>query len=149
MTLQTATVHASAVLTGNRAILIRGPAGTGKTRLALALLDAATSGRLAFARLVGDDRIELAVHHGRLLVRPAPALAGLVEIRGMGIRRIDHEPVAVAGWIVDLGALDAERMPSDAARTTDIDGIRLPRLPVATGADALAGVLAMLRFETK
>ncbi|MGZ3349538.1 MAG: serine kinase, partial [Xanthobacteraceae bacterium] len=78
MAAETPTVHASAVLAGARAVLIRGPAGAGKSRLALALIDAAQAGLLPFARLVGDDRVHLEPHHGRLVVRPAPPLAGLI-----------------------------------------------------------------------
>ena len=52
-------VHACAVLIGARALLIRGPAGSGKSRLALALIEAAEAGRLRFARLVADDRVRL------------------------------------------------------------------------------------------
>src|ERR1700681_129941 len=106
-----ATVHASAVLAGARAILIRGPAGAGKSRLALGLIQAAQCGLLSFARLVGDDRLELAASHGRLLARPAQALAGLIEVRGVGIRRVDYEPVAVVGLVVDLAVAEAERLP--------------------------------------
>ena len=62
------TVHASAVLAGARAVLIRGAPGAGKSRLALALIQAAQTGLLPFARLVGDDRVHLEAHHGRLLV---------------------------------------------------------------------------------
>ena len=79
--------------------------------LALALIDAAQTGLLAFARLVGDDRVHLEPRHGRLLVKPAAALEGLIEVRGLGIRRLDHEPVAVVGLVVDLAADDAERLP--------------------------------------
>src|SRR5262249_50773426 len=80
---QSPTVHASAVLAGARAVLIRGPAGSGKSQLALAVIQAAQTGLLRFARLVGDDRVHLEAHHGRLLVRPAAALAGLIEVRGL------------------------------------------------------------------
>src|ERR1044071_755974 len=83
-----ATIHATAVLVGARAVLIQGPAGAGKSRLALALLSAAQSGQLAFARLVADDRALIEPAHERLLVRPAPALAGMLEVRGLGIRRV-------------------------------------------------------------
>ncbi len=55
----TETVHASAVLTGAHAVLIRGPSGSGKSHLALSLLEAAQSHLLPFARLVGDDRVHL------------------------------------------------------------------------------------------
>jgi HPr kinase/phosphorylase len=143
----TATVHASALLTGSRAMLIRGPAGSGKSRLALALIEAAASGRIGFARLVADDRVELTAAHGRLLVQSPPALAGLIEVRGVGVRRLPFEPVAVVGLVVDLAAADGERMPASSAQTAEINGIRLPRLPVAAGTDALTAVLATLHSE--
>jgi HPr kinase/phosphorylase len=135
------------VLIGSRAALIRGPAGSGKSRLALALIDAAVTGRLRFARLVADDRVELTASHGRLLVRPPAALAGLIEVRGLGVRRIAFEQVAVVGLVIDLAAADGERIPAPSAQTAEINGIRLPRLPVAAGADALAIVLATLNSE--
>lgn len=143
MAAEAPTVHASAVLAGARAVLIRGPAGAGKSQLALALIAAAQAGLLRFARLVGDDRVRLEPHHGRLLVRPAAALAGLIEVRGLGIRRLDHEPVAMVGLVVDLAASDADRLPPP--RDTVIAGIKLPRLAVAAAAMALPSVLAVLR----
>ena len=131
---QSPSIHASAVLIGARAVLIRGPAGSGKSRLALALLSAARQGLLPFARLVADDRAHVEAAHGRLLVRPAPALAGLIEVRGLGIRRVPHEPLAVVGLVVELGQPDAERLPEPAQRQAEIEGITLPRLAVAAGA---------------
>jgi serine kinase of HPr protein (carbohydrate metabolism regulator) len=140
-------VHASAVLVGARAALIRGPTGAGKSRLALALLGAAATGRPPFALLVADDRSHLAPHHGRLLVRPAPELAGLIEVHGLGIRRLPYEPVAVVGLVVDLAAPDGERLPARASLRVTIDGIELMRLAVAPGADPLPLVLAALMTE--
>ena len=72
------------------------------------------TGLLPFARLVGDDRVHAEAHNGRLLVRPAKSLAGLIEVRGLGIRRLPFEPVAVVGLVVDLAAADAERLPTEA-----------------------------------
>jgi HPr kinase/phosphorylase len=138
------TVHASAVLVGARAVLIRGPAGAGKSRLALRLIQAADCGLLTFARLVGDDRLELAACHGRLLARPPRALAGLIEVRGLGIRRLDHEPVAVVGLVVDLAVPDAERLPGAAAQEVDVEGIIIPRLGLGPGPDPAPAVLARL-----
>jgi len=140
-----ATVHACAVLVGARALLIRGPAGSGKSRLAWRLIAAADAGHLHFARLVADDRVHLNADHGRLLARPAPALAGLIEVRGLGIRRRPYEPVAVVGWVVDLAAPDAERLPTPSEAS--IEGIRLPRLAVPSEGDPLPVVLAALRPE--
>jgi HPr kinase/phosphorylase len=140
----TATVHASAVLVGPRAVLIRGPAGAGKSRLALGLIQAAQCGLLPFARLIGDDRIELAASHGRLLARPPAALAGLIEVRGLGIRRLDYEPVAAVGLVVDLGSPTAERLPGAAAQEVEVAGVTLPLLPIAPGSDPLPTALARL-----
>jgi len=137
-------LHASAVLVGARAVLIRGPSGAGKSRLALALLRAAESGQVPFALLVADDRSHLEPHHGRLLVRPAPELAGLIEVRGLGIRRLPYEPVAVVGLVVDLAAPDGERLPARASERVTIDGIELTRLAVAPGVDPVPLVVAAL-----
>ena len=137
-----ATIHASAVLVGARAVLIRGPSGAGKSQLALELMEAPRRGILHFARLVGDDRVNVEAAGGRLLVRPAPTLAGLIELRGLGILKRDYEACAVVGLVVDLGADDAQRLPerSDAI----IEGIALPRLPLAQGVPVLPAVLAMI-----
>src|SRR5260370_24585159 len=83
-------IHASAVLVGARAVLIRGPAGCGKSRLALALLAAAKTGRLPFARLGAHDRAPVEASPGRLLVRPAPPLPRLLAVRGLAIMRAPH-----------------------------------------------------------
>jgi serine kinase of HPr protein (carbohydrate metabolism regulator) len=138
------TIHASAVLVGARAVLIRGPSGAGKSRLALDLIQAADAGLLRFARLVADDRALVEPHGGRLLVRPAAALAGRIEVHGLGIRRVPHEPAAMVGLVVDLAAPDAERLPPEAARTAVVAGIALPRLAVAADRAALPAVLALL-----
>ena len=138
------TIHASAVLIGARAALIRGPAGAGKSQLALALIETARMGLLAFARLVADDRAHVAAVNGRLMVRPPEALAGLIEVRGLGIRRLPFEPLAIVGLVVDLAAEEAERLPAAASRSITIDGVSVPRLPVAPGGDALRLVLAEL-----
>lgn len=136
------TVHASAVLVGARAVLIRGPSGSGKSRLALELIEAARTGSLRFAKLVADDRVYLEPAAGRLLARPAEVLAGLIEVHGVGLLRLPHEPSAVVGLVVDLAAPDAERLPEASRRRTEIGGIELARLAVAAGAAALPSVLA-------
>ena len=110
-----ATVHASAVKVGDRAVLIRGPSGSGKSRLAFDLILAGRSGQVPPAILVGDDRVHLATDGGNLWVRPARELAGLIEVRGLGIRRTEHVGEAMVGLVVDLAAHDAERPDSASA----------------------------------
>jgi HPr kinase/phosphorylase len=137
------TIHASAVLVGARAVLIRGTSGSGKSALAYALIRAAESG---FAKLVGDDRVHVEAANGRVLVRAAGTLKGLIEIRGLGIRRLPFEPAAVVGLVVDLGAADAVRLPPPGT-VTEVAGIALPRLAVAPGMDPIALIHAALRTQ--
>jgi serine kinase of HPr protein (carbohydrate metabolism regulator) len=138
------TLHASAVLVGTRAILIRGPSGVGKSRLALTLLQAAGRGLLPFARLVADDRVHVEAAHGRLLARCPATLAGLIEVRGLGLRRVPYEPLAAVGFTVDLGAT-VDRMPNQTDSHAEIAGIRMPRLAAAGSETALPAILAYLQ----
>jgi serine kinase of HPr protein (carbohydrate metabolism regulator) len=133
------TIHATAVLTGAKALLIRGEPGSGKSRLALRLIQT-----LPFARLIGDDRVHVEARNGRLLVRPAETLAGLIEVRGLGIRRVPHESVGVAGWVLDLVPA-ANRLPDPDSQKAAISGVTLPRIAVPAGTDPLPAVLALLR----
>ena len=142
---KTPSIHASAVLVGARAVLIQGASGSGKSRLALNLLHAASQNLIPFARLVADDRAHIEAAHGRLLVRPAATLTGLIEVRGLGIRRLPYEPVAAIGLVVDLGATDAERLPAAKSASAELEGIVLPRLAVAPGAEALPLLIAALQ----
>jgi HPr kinase/phosphorylase len=144
VTLTPATVHASAVKIGESAVLIRGPSGSGKSRLAFDLILAGRTGQIPPAVLVGDDRVHLATRDGEMWVHPAPALAGLIEIRGLGIRRCDFVSEARIGLVVDLMAEDAERLPPRSALLLNENGIELPRIPVGAGHSPLPLVVAAL-----
>ena len=137
-------VHASAVLVGNRAVLIRGPSGAGKSRLAFDLILAGRSGQIPKAILIGDDRVHLDASRGQLVIRPARDLAGLIEIRGLGIRRCDFAEEAIVGLVVDLCAGDAERLPPREALLTRLCGVEVPRIPVGAGYAPLPLVVAAL-----
>jgi HPr kinase/phosphorylase len=139
-----ASVHASAVEVGHRAVLIRGGSGAGKSRLAFDLILAGRTGLIPPALLVGDDRVHLRVNRGQLMVGPARELAGLIEIRGLGIRRCEFAEEAIVGLVVDLAAPDAERMPPPEALQTQISGIKIPRIPVGLGFAAFPLVIAAL-----
>lgn len=97
-------IHASCVARAGRGLLLLGPSGAGKSDLALRLL------ARGFV-LVADDRVELAAGpDGRVTAAPPSPLAGLLEIRGVGLLRRPFEaPVAVA-LALDLAAPPA-RLP--------------------------------------
>jgi len=139
-----ASVHASAVKVGQQAVLIRGPSGAGKSRLAFDLILAGRSGVLERAVLVGDDRVHLETVGNEIVVKPVRELAGLIEIRGLGIRGCDFVEHATVGLIVDLAAEDAERLPAPEALFARIYGVKIPRIPVGTGYSALPLVVAAL-----
>jgi HPr kinase/phosphorylase len=139
--------HATAVLAGARAVLIRGPAGAGKSRLAWSLLEAAKRGEILFARLIADDRVTLSMLNGRLIAAAPAQIAGKIELRGAGIVSVPYEPFAVVGLIVDLAAGDAERIPARAALSAEILGVRLPRLPIGKEQDAFALVINALELS--
>jgi serine kinase of HPr protein (carbohydrate metabolism regulator) len=137
-------VHASAVKVGTVAVLIRGPSGAGKSRLAFDLIMAGRAGVVERSVLVGDDRVHLATVGHEIEIRPAPKLAGIIEIRGLGIRRCDFVEHATVGLVVDLDAADAERLPAAESLKTSIFGVEIPRIPVGRGYAPLPLVVAAL-----
>lgn len=158
-------VHASAVVIGEAGILIRGASGSGKSRLALALIGSARAAG-AFARLVGDDRIRLENCNGRLIARGHPLILGRIEQRGAGILREPFIPAAVVRLIVDLIDEDnAPRYPEAADESAgwrsadwdftglscaDLCGMRLPLLlapDTSAGADLALAVLQHFRLR--
>ncbi|MGZ3269251.1 MAG: HPr kinase/phosphorylase [Croceibacterium sp.] len=139
-----ASVHASAVVIENRAVLVRGPSGAGKSHLAFDLILAGRAGQIPRAVLVGDDRVRLEASQGQLVVRPVRELAGLIEIRGLGIRRCDFAEAAIVGLVVDLSAADADRFPQPEALVARLSGISIPRIPVGPGFSALPLVIGAL-----
>jgi HPr kinase/phosphorylase len=121
-----ATIHANALLVGARGVLLRGPSGSGKSALTLDLIAQAQAQGL-FARLIGDDRLSLSNHNGRIVARPHPAIAGAIEVRGVGVTRCAYEPAGVIRLIVDL-VEKVERMPDSGSLTAKLCGATLPRL---------------------
>ncbi|MDH8217263.1 hypothetical protein QIG26_27950, partial [Klebsiella pneumoniae] len=75
------------------------------------------------------DRVRLTNHGSRLIVRGVPELAGMIEIRGLGIRTIGFAAEAPVGLVVDLDAADAERLPPPEALKTLVSGLEIPRIP--------------------
>lgn len=108
-----ALVHGTAVALGDRAALLRGPSGAGKSDLALRTLQLPPGGPAGGPLwLVADDQV-LLTRAGDTLRAAAPArLAGLIEVRGLGILAMPHVPSARLVLLVDLVASgQAERLP--------------------------------------
>ncbi|MCX7339233.1 MAG: HPr kinase/phosphatase C-terminal domain-containing protein [Hyphomicrobiales bacterium] len=136
-------LQATCLLVGEGALLIRGPAGSGKTSLCLALIDLALI-RGTFARLVCDDGVIVRRIGSRLVARAHPAIAGLVERRGLGLVPCPHEVAGCVRLIVDCTPKAPPRLPEPADLVAEIDGVVLPRLQCARGAGDAAWVLAAL-----
>ena len=120
-------LHAGCILLGEAGVLIRGESGVGKSSLAVRLVAARrAAGR--FAAHVSDDRTLVEAAHGRLIARPHPAIAGLVERRGLGLARVPHESAAILRLVVDLQREAPSRLPRDDERSAMLEGILLPRL---------------------
>lgn len=94
-------LHATAIILGDRGVLVCGRSGAGKTTLALALVEMC-SARGRFARLVSDDQVLLEARGRRLVCRAPESIAGLAEFRGMGPERVPFEPGMVVDLVVEL-----------------------------------------------
>lgn len=127
-------ISGSAVVLGERAVLIRGRSGAGKSSLAAALVESAQIYG-DFARLIGDDRLMVEICGDRAVISPHPAIAGRIEWRGLGILDWPHEPRAVLGLIVDLTPERAPRLPEAQDFLCSFMGLEnFPRLIAPEGA---------------
>jgi serine kinase of HPr protein (carbohydrate metabolism regulator) len=138
------TIHASAVVIDGKGILILGKSGSGKSELALDLLDQAALRGLS-GRLIGDDRIVLTQKEFGVFASAPSSLAGLIEVRGSGIHKIDHVKEARLFLAVRLvPPSEAVRMPEDGNHEI-APGISLPCLVLPQGNfSALRVILARL-----
>lgn len=118
-----ALVHATSVALGGQGLLLLGPSGSGKSDLALRLIDGG-------AVLISDDQVDIAHEDGRLVASPPPPIAGLIEARGIGLLRLPYRtkvPLVLAVELVAKALI--ERLPDPAAWTCD--GGQLPLLRLA------------------
>lgn len=125
-------MQASAVAIGGRALLIEGPPGSGKSSLALALIDRG-------AGLIGDDGVTLiATADGCLIAAPPPNIAGLIEVRGVGLVSLPLAPPAPVALVLSLGGAPPERLPPAPLPVRVIAGVAIPVLPFDPGPTAPA-----------
>lgn len=135
--LSSETLHASCVAIGGRAVLIEGRSGSGKSDLALRLIDRG-------AVLVSDDQVIVRRDGARALTNPPETIAGKLEVRGLGIVTLPIERDAPLSVIVILVETDIERMPAGSTRT--VAGIELPLISIRPfEASAAAKVFAALK----
>ena len=119
--ISTEMVHATAVSISGRGVLIEGLSGSGKSDLALRLIDRG-------ALLVSDDQVLLTREGARIIASPPPTIAGKIEVRGLGILNRYHRDQVMIALIVRLD--DAvERLPDELAMRT-VAGVAVPVVSV-------------------
>lgn len=111
-------LHGTAVVVGGRGVLLLGPSASGKSDLALRLIDRG-------AVLLADDYVLVSALDGELHLAAPPAIAGLLELRGVGLLRLPFVDSGTARLLVDL-ARPPERLPEPG--TTGLHGVYLPRI---------------------
>jgi serine kinase of HPr protein (carbohydrate metabolism regulator) len=116
-------VYGTAVALGGDGLLIRGPSGSGKSDLALRLIDAG-------ARLIADDVTELQRNGAELRLSAPATIAGRLEVRGLGLLSVPSVASAPLRLVVDLVPEQAiERLPEP--RRCDFEGLAVPLLALA------------------
>ncbi|MEC8201670.1 MAG: HPr kinase/phosphatase C-terminal domain-containing protein [Pseudomonadota bacterium] len=111
-------VHATAIAIDGKGVLLRGPSGSGKSDLALRLLEAG-------GVLVGDDRVALSVRDDFVVARVPETIAGKLEIRGLGIVQLPYQAetrVTLVADLVERG--EVERLPQK--RMVELIGQMVP-----------------------
>jgi len=128
-------VHGTSVVWKGAALLLRGPSGSGKSDLALRLIE-------ADGQLIADDQTALALQDGRLLASSPPPISGLLEIRGVGLVEVPVAPPTPLELVVDLVSPEAlSRMPEK--EDCSYLGVALPRISIAPFE---ASAVAKLRY---
>ncbi len=116
-------IHATAVAIDAQGILLRGPSGSGKSDLALRLIEQG-------AQLISDDRVELVNKSGDLIAFAPQDIEGLLEVRHLGVIRLQHAGATPVRLVIDLvSPEELERLPEP--QTISLEGLELPLVRLA------------------
>tara|TARA_A100001011_G_scaffold284566_1_gene295014 strand:+ start:584 stop:1054 length:471 start_codon:yes stop_codon:yes gene_type:complete len=132
------TIHGTVVELKNRAVLIMGNTGSGKSSLALRLLALGCN-------LVADDRVSAFVSEDRVLLRAPKGLPAGIEIRGVGIANVPLVSEASLALVVNLNKPESQRMPYLVDRKIDIKGISVPLFDFQDIKDPASAIYIMLK----
>lgn len=121
-------IHATAISLDGRGVLLRGPSGSGKSLLALYLLDV-FGARGREAMLVSDDRVDVDLDGGTIRLFAPPAIAGLIELRGRGVVERPYRDGVKLDLVVDF-VPTLVRMPEEHDFITELLGVEIARCPV-------------------
>lgn len=116
-------IHATSVMIDGRVLLLAGRSGSGKSDLALRLIDRG-------ALLVSDDYTELVARQGILYAHPPATIAGRIEVRGIGVIEMAFASGGPVALIADLDAAP-ERLPDETLPTTTLCGVAIPTIALA------------------
>jgi serine kinase of HPr protein (carbohydrate metabolism regulator) len=144
-------LHGTCLRVGEAGVLLLGPPGSGKSDLALRLIDQpgyGISGLLRHAQLVADDQVIVRLEKDRLIASAPPIIAGRVEIRGLGLASLPHRANVTLVMAVQLNAHETiERLPHMAKTSYEVLGMSLPMILIDPAcASAPARIRAALDF---
>ena len=143
-----ANVHGTAIVIGSTGLLFVGPSGAGKSSVALHCIYEAKARGLA-AALVSDDQVLVSEEDGQLIARAPASIAGLAEVRGAGIIKVETVEKAVLNRAIrPIAPPFAERLPPEGETFEVLPGRVLPltRLPLLAGCTAFS-ILATIHPE--
>ena len=136
--------HCSVIEINQTGIMITGSSGSGKTSLALGLLERANSHQLLSA-FISDDQAILREHNSRLVAKTPPTIAGKLELHGYGIIDLPYKKETTIDLVIEMCPEDTlDRMPEE--RFTTINNVQLPllRVPIKHEAQSVRIVFAWL-----